>query len=84
MENSPNSHQPQYGPQAWQTPATNYMPGQYNLPQYAQVRPQQQSNNLLMRWLMMGIAVRIVLLIVVPLLLCGSCALVALVSSLGR
>jgi hypothetical protein len=96
MENSPNPTQPQYGQQAWQSPATNYMPpmsqqygpnmpGQYNVPQYAQVQPKpQSSNNLFMRWLMMGIAVRIVLLIVVPLLLCGGCALVALFSSLGR
>jgi hypothetical protein len=88
--------QPQYGQQAWQSPTTNYMPpmpqqygqnmpGQYNVPPYAQAQPQQQhSNNFLMRWLMMGIAVRIVLLIVIPLLLCGGCALVALFSSLGR
>ncbi len=82
--------QPQYGQQAWQSPSTNYMPpqyaqnmpGQYNVPQYAQ--PQQQTNNFLMHWLMMGIAVRIVLLIVVPLLLCGGCALVAILSSIGR
>ncbi len=48
-------------------------------------QPQQQhSNNFLMRWLMVGIAVRIVLLIIIPLLLCGGCALVALFSSVGR
>src|SRR5258708_31202792 len=74
----------QYNQQIWnQQPATNYMPpqysqpqnmpGQYNVPSYAQVQPQQQqqNNNFLMRWLMMGIAVRIVILVVLPLLLCG-------------
>jgi heme/copper-type cytochrome/quinol oxidase subunit 2 len=59
------------------------MPGQYNVPFYAQAQPQsqQQQNNFLMRWLMMGIAVRIVILVVVPLLLCGGCAMVALLST---
>src|ERR1700720_4335570 len=80
----------QYNQQVWnQPPATNYMPpqygqpqnmpGQYNVPSYAQVQPQQ--NNFLMRWLMMGIAVRIVILVVLPLLLCGGCALIALFST---
>ncbi|HET7641025.1 MAG TPA: hypothetical protein VFK47_20110 [Ktedonobacteraceae bacterium] len=86
--------QQQYNQQAWhQPPATNYMPpqygqpqnmpGQYNVPFYAQAQPQsqQQQNNFLMRWLMMGIAVRIVILVVIPLLLCGGCAMVALLST---
>ncbi|MFL5628284.1 MAG: hypothetical protein ACJ788_22110 [Ktedonobacteraceae bacterium] len=82
---------PQYNQSAWyQPPATNYispqygqnMPGQYNIPSYAQVQPQQQqTNNFFVRWLMMGIALRIVILVVIPLLLCGGCALLALFSS---
>jgi len=69
--------QSQYG----QVPVPPYAQPQYGqVPAYAQ--PQPNANNFLARWLMMGIAVRIVLLIVIPLLLCGGCALVALLSSL--
>ncbi|HLG66230.1 MAG TPA: hypothetical protein VKY19_30205 [Ktedonosporobacter sp.] len=69
--------QPQYG----QAPVPPYAQPQYGqIPAYAQ--PQPNANNFLARWLMMGIAVRIVLLIVIPLLLCGGCALIALLSSL--
>jgi hypothetical protein len=35
-----------------------------------------------MRFLMMGIAIRIVLLILVPLLLCGGCVMVVFFASL--
>jgi hypothetical protein len=85
--------QQQYNQQAWnQPPATNYMPpqygqpqnmpGQYNVPSYAQVQPQsqQQQNNFLMRWLMMGIAVRVAIILAV-LFLCGGCAVVAILAS---
>jgi len=84
---------PQYNQQVWnQPPATNYMPpqygqpqnmlGQYNVPSYAQVQPQsqQQQNNFLMRWLMMGIAVRVAIILAV-LFLCGGCAVVAILAS---
>ena len=69
--------QAQYG----QTPIPPYAQQPYGqVPAYAQ--PQPNANNFLARWLMMGIAVRIVLLIVVPLVICGGCTLVALLSSL--
>lgn len=69
--------QPQYG----QAPTPPYAQPQYGqVPAYAQ--PQPNANNFLARWLMMGIAIRIVLLIVIPLVLCGGCALAALLSSL--
>lgn len=84
--------QPQ--PQAWeqqppnQYPPQQYAPGQYNqyssVPPYAQPQlQQQQTDNFIMRFLMMGIAVRVVLLILVPLLLCGGCAMVLFFASLA-
>ncbi|HEU5226293.1 MAG TPA: hypothetical protein VFU49_00670 [Ktedonobacteraceae bacterium] len=74
---TPPYAQQQYG----QAPVPPYAQAQYGqVPPYAQ--PQPNANNFVARWLMMGIAVRIVLMIVVPLILCGGCALIALLSSL--
>ena len=87
--------QPQ--PQSWEQPPANqyapqqYAQGQYNQYQYSNVPPyaqpqvqSQQANNFLVRFLMMGIAVRIVLLVLVPLLLCGGCAMVVFFASLAH
>lgn len=66
-------NQPQYGA------------NQYGVPSYAQAQPQSdQTSNFLTRWLMMGLAIRIVLLVVVPLLLCGGCALFAFFASMAH
>jgi len=71
----------QYQPQPQQ-----YAQNQYsNVPAYAQPQVQpDQTSNFLMRFFMMGIAVRIVLLILVPLLLCGGCAMVVFFASLAH
>jgi hypothetical protein len=91
-------HQPQSWEQPAynQPPANQYAPRQYaqgqynqyqysNVPPYAQPQVQsQQADNFLVRFLMMGIAVRIVLLVIVPLLLCGGCAMVIFFASLAH
>ena len=91
-------HQPQSWEQPAynQPPANQYAPQQYaqgqynqyqysNVPPYAQPQVQsQQADNFLVRFLMMGIAVRIVLLVIVPLLLCGGCAMVIFFASLAH
>ena len=84
-------------PQSWeQLPANQdtpqqYAQGQYNQYQYSNVPPyaqpqvqSQRADNLLMRFLMMGIAVRIVLLVLVALLLCGGCAMVVFFAPLAH
>jgi hypothetical protein len=83
--------QPQWQQPPNQYPSQQYAPGQYNQYQYSNVPPyaqpqvqQQQTNNFIMRFLMMGIAIRIVLLILVPLLLCGGCAMVVFLASLAH
>jgi len=82
----------QYNPQQYVQPQynANAQYNQYNaqygvppVPQYAQVQPQQQADKFLMGWLMTRVIVRIVF-IVLPLLLCGGCALFAVLSSLAR
>jgi hypothetical protein len=86
---------PAYNQPQWNQPPPNqyapqqYTPGQYNqysnVPPYAQPQVQaQQADNFLMRFLMMGIAIRIVLLVIVPLLLCGGCAMVVFFASLAH
>lgn len=85
---------PVYSQLQWQQapnqyPPQPYAPGQYNqysnVPPYAQPQlQQQQTDNFIMRFLMMGIAVRVVLLILVPLLLCGGCAMVLFFASLAN
>ena len=89
--------QPEYNQPQWnQPPANQYAPQQYaqgqynqyqysNVPPYAQPQVQsQRADNLLVRFLMLGIAVRIVLLVLVPLLLCGGCAMVIFFASLAH
>ncbi len=89
--------QPVYNQPQWnQPPANQYAPQQYaqgqynqyqysNVPPYAQPQVQsQRADNLLVRFLMMGIAVRIVLLVLVPLLLCGGCAMIFFFASLAH
>lgn len=84
-------------PQAWEQPPANqyapqqYVQGQYNQYQYSDVPPyaqpqlqQQQANNFWMRFLMLGLAVRIVLLVLVPLLLCGGCAMMVFLASMAH
>lgn len=92
------SPQSQFDQPQWQQPPQPPQPNQYNqynqpqyganqygVPSYAQAQPQaDQTSNFLTRWLMMGIAVRIVLLVVVPLLLCGGCALFAFFASMAH
>lgn len=89
------SPQSQFGQTQWQQPPQpnqynqynqpQYGANQYGVPSYAQAQPQaDQTSNFLTRWLMMGIAVRIVLLVVVPLLLCGGCALFAFFASMAH
>ena len=87
----PSYAQPQWQQPPNQYPPQQYAPGQYNQYQYSNVPPyaqpqvqQQQANNFIMRFLMMGIAIRIVLLILVPLLLCGGCAMVLFFASLAH
>jgi hypothetical protein len=86
--------QPQSPPQ-WGQPSTQYSPPQQyganqyqqygSVPPYAQVQPQQQqTNNFFMRWLMMGLAVRIAILIILPLVLCGGCAMLVFFASLAH
>lgn len=84
--------QTQWGPQQPPYAPSQYAPGnvppyaqpqygQYNVPPYAQ--PQQdQTNRFLMGWLMTSIAMRIVFFLIVPLILCGGCAIAAMLSSL--
>ncbi len=89
--------QPVYNQPQWnQPPANQYAPQQYaqgqynqyqysNVPPYAQPQAQsQRADNLLVRFLMLGIAVRIVLLVLVPLLLCGGCAMIIFFASLAH
>ncbi len=70
---------PQYGQpqQQW---------GQQQPPQYGQVpyyaQPQQNANNFWTRWIMMRLAFRLIIYILVPLLLCGGCALVVFLGAL--
>lgn len=83
--------QPQYDPSQWQQQQYNpqykqpqYVPNQYNVPAYAQVQPQaDNSSNFLMRWIMMRLAMRVIILVAI-FMLCGGCALVALLSSLAN
>lgn len=83
--------QPQYDPSQWQQQQYNpqysqppYGPNQYNVPAYAQVQPQADSSgNFLMRWIMMRLAMRVIILVAI-FMLCGGCALVALLSSLAN
>ena len=76
----------QYQPQPQQYAQNQYNQNQYsNVPAYAQPQVQpDQTSNFLMRFFMMGIAVRIVLLILVPLLLCGGCTMVIFFASLAH
>ncbi len=80
----------QQPPQAWeQQPPPAYNQPQYNqysnVPPYAQPQVQsQQADNFLMRFLMMGVAIRIVLLVIVPLLLLGGCAMVVFYAYLAH
>jgi hypothetical protein len=82
--------QPLHPPQSWeQQPAPAYTQPQYNqysnVPPYAQPQVQsQQADNFLMRFLMMGMAVRIFFLVIVPLLLIGGCALVVFFASFAH
>ena len=87
----PQFDQPQWqqSPQQFQSPnqynQPQYSANQYSVPSYAQAQPQSdQTSNFLTRWLMMGIAIRIVLLVLVPLLLCGGCALIVFISSIAH
>lgn len=79
--------QPQYYPQTqWgpQQPPPGQQWGQ--VPPYAQVpsyaQPQPANDNFWTRWLMMSLAIRLVIYIAVPLLLCGGCGLVFALASL--
>lgn len=81
--------QPQYDPSQWQQPQQQqynqppYGPNQYNVPAYARVQPQaDNTGNFLMRWIMMRLAMRVIILVAI-FMLCGGCALVALLSSLA-
>jgi hypothetical protein len=86
---------PAYNQPQWNQPPPNqyapqqYAPGQYNqysnVPPYAQPQVQsQQADNFLIRFLMMGMAIRIILLVIVPLLLCGGCAMVVFFATLAH
>jgi hypothetical protein len=78
-------NQPQWG----QQPPTQYTPpqygaNQYGVPSYAQAQPQgRQSDNFLMGWLATRLLIRVVVLVAV-LMLCGGCALFALLSSIAH
>ncbi|MFL5586788.1 MAG: hypothetical protein ACJ8DI_03895 [Ktedonobacteraceae bacterium] len=78
-------NQPQWG----QQPSTQYTPpqygaNQYGVPSYAQAQPQgRQSDNFLMGWLATRLLIRVVVLVAV-LMLCGGCALFALLTSLAH
>ena len=78
-------NQPQWG----QQPPTQYTPpqygaNQYGVPSYAQAQPQgRQSDNFLMGWLATRLLIRVVVLVAV-LMLCGGCALFALLTSLAH
>jgi hypothetical protein len=78
-------NQPQWG----QQPPTQYTPpqygaNQYGVPSYAQAQPQErQSDNFLMGWLATRLLIRVVVLVAV-LMLCGGCALFALLSSIAH
>ena len=87
QQSPPAYNQPQYN----QSPPNQYAqqqyaPGQYsNVPPYAQPQVQsQQADNFLMRFLMMGMAIRIVLLVIIPLLLIGGCAMVVFFAFLAH
>src|SRR5438874_2362745 len=80
----------QYNQSQWgQQPPTQYTPpqygaNQYSVPSYAQAQPQgRQSDNFLMGWLATRLLIRVVVLVAV-LMLCGGCALLALLSSLAH
>ncbi|GAC1302999.1 MAG: hypothetical protein NVSMB27_42760 [Ktedonobacteraceae bacterium] len=98
MNNEPNPGQwgqpqpTQYDQQQqWAQPQPQWNqqpPNQYqysNVPAYAQPQMQSdQTSNFLMRFFMMRLAIRIVLLVLLPLLLCGGCAMVVLLASLAH
>ena len=79
----------QQSPQWGQQPPTQYTPpqygaNQYGVPSYAQAQPQgRQSDNFLMGWLATRLLIRVVVLVAV-LMLCGGCALFALLTSLAH
>ena len=80
----------QYNQPQWeQQPPTQYTPpqygaNQYGVPSYAQAQPQgRQSDNFLMGWLATRLLIRVVVLVAV-LMLCGGCALFALLSSIAH
>lgn len=70
-------------------PPTAYTPpqygaNQYGVPSYAQAQPQgRQSDNFLMGWLATRLLIRVAVLVAV-LMLCGGCALFALLTSLAH
>ncbi len=78
-------NQPQWG----QQPPTQYTPpqygaNQYGVPSYAQAQPQgRQGDNFLMGWLATRLLIRVVVLVAV-LMLCGGCALFALLTSIAH
>ena len=77
--------QPQWG----QQPPTQYTPpqygaNQYGVPSYAQAQPQGRlSDNFLMGWLATRLLIKVVVLVAV-LMLCGGCALFALLTSIAH
>ena len=80
----------QYNQPQWeQQPPTQYTPpqygaNQYGVPSYAQAQPQgRQSDNFLMGWLATRLLIRVIVLVAV-LMLCGGCALFALLTSLAH
>ena len=78
-------NQPQWG----QQPPTQYTPpqygaNQYGVPSYAQAQRQgRQGDNFLMGWLATRLLIRVVVLVAV-LMLCGGCALFALLTSIAH
>ena len=78
-------NQPQWG----QQPPTQYTPpqygaNQYGVPSYAQAQPQGRlSDNFLMGWLATRLLIKVVVLVAV-LMLCGGCALFALLTSIAH
>jgi hypothetical protein len=61
-----------------------YGANQYGVPSYAQAQPQgRQNDNFLMSWLATRLLIRVFVLVAV-LMLCGGCALFALLTSLAH
>ena len=76
--------QPQWGQPPTQYTSPQYGANQYGVPSYAQAQPQgRQSDNFLMGWLATRLLIRVVVLVAV-LMLCGGCALFALLTSLAH